>query len=101
MSKTKPQSPFVAAANPTKPKRLNAVDAFFAGALSHALLATVQRNSVHQLFYPQHIVRRGLQGGIAIGCGAAAYNHFSEKQTAEGIATIAAGALAMWLTEKI
>lgn len=66
------------------------------GILTHGLLA-VQDRGIDK----KRIVRRGLQGGVAIVASNSAYSHFVQGRSFQALATVAAGALGVWLLENL
>lgn len=68
---------------------------FVAATISHGLLGLAQHRPQLDGPRPRHVVRRALQGGVALGAGALACNYLARGRTGAGIATalLSAGVL--------
>ncbi|MBB5021519.1 hypothetical protein [Desulfurispira natronophila] len=79
-------------------KSLNVPAAFLTGVVSHGLLAIGRHNPSFYEPLRSHVLRRSLQGGIALGGAAIAYNHLSANHLLGGTTIALGSALAVWVT---
>ncbi|ADU66751.1 hypothetical protein LGV61_10100 [Desulfurispirillum indicum] len=75
----------------------NPAAVFWAGVISHGLLGIARHDPTRDKSLPEHALLHGLQGGIALGSGALAYNCFASREPMAGVAVVLTGASLMGL----